>query len=158
MIGTMKQLVFVTIFLFPLMLVGQAKPGLYLTMDMDMEICDHKMKMLKTDQVFCLSEEPLLEYDSFERVGQLVYDSAFSMHRFSIVLTKKGADFVSTIATKLPGHQLALVVNGILVSLIDLDGISYAGSIMIWDVNNSESIVWIHRSLVKGVTKNSRKS
>jgi hypothetical protein len=138
--------------------IGQSKPGIYLTMDPEMGLCDHKMKMLKIQTVHCLSEEPLLEFDSFRRVNEMEYDSLFQMHKFSIILTKKASDYINTIAEKLPGHDLALVVNGILVTTIDLEGITNAGSIVIWDIHDSQSIVWIHRSLVKAVTKNSRKS
>ena len=127
-------------------------------MNYDLELCDHKMKMLKLESVHCLSEKPIIELDSFERVDELVYDSSFQMRKFRIVLTKRAADYVSTVAAKLPGHHLALVVNGILVSIIELDGIQNARSIMIWDLHDSQAIIWIHRSLVKEVTKNSSKS
>ena len=86
------------------------------------------------------------------------YDSLVQMRKFTIVLTQKASDYVNTIAAKLPGHDLALVVNGILVTTINLEGITNAGSIVIWDFHDSQSIVWIHRSLVKAVTKHYRKS
>ena len=123
-----------------------------------MELCDHKMKMINIQTVYCLSEEPLLEYDSFKRVNEMEYDSLLQMRKFTIILTQKASDYVNTIAKKLPGHDLALVVNGILITIIELEGISNAGSIVIWDYHDSQSIVWIHRSLVKAVTKNYRKS
>lgn len=137
---------------------GQSKPGMYLTMDLDMELCDNKMKLLNSGNSYCLSQEPIIEPDLFEKVDALVYDSIFEMRRFRIVLTKKGADYVASIAKKLPGHQLGLIVNGILVSVIDLDGIYSARSIIIWDQNDSQAMEWVHRSLVKHVSKYYKKS
>ena len=137
---------------------GQSKPGLYLTMDLDMELCDNKAKLLNSEQSFCLSQEPIIEPDLFERVESLVYDSIFEMRRFRIVLTKKGADYIATVAKKLPGHQLGLIVNGILVSVIDLEGIYSARSIIIWDKNDSQAMEWLHRSLVNHVSKYYKKS
>jgi hypothetical protein len=133
---------------------GQAKPGIYLTMNLELDLCDRKIKLLNTETVYCLTGQPILEFDSFERVDELVYDSLFEMRKFRIFLTNKGADYVNTVAAKLPDHKLALVVNGILVSVIDLDGIYHAGYIIVWDFSDSQAMEWIHRSLVKSVTAN----
>ena len=132
---------------------GQSKPGLYLTMDLDIELCDNKAKLLDSEQIYCLSQEPIIEPDLFEKVDLLVYDSIFEMRRFRIVLTEKGADYIATVAKKLPGHQLGLIVNGILVSIIDLEGIYSARSIIIWDKNDSQAMEWLHRSLVNHVSR-----
>jgi hypothetical protein len=137
---------------------GQSKPGLYLTMNLDLELCDHKVKLLNSELLYCLSEEPIIELDLIEKVDELVYDSLFEMRKFRIVLTSKGADYVNTVASKLPGHQLGLIVNGILVSLIDLDGIYSARSIIIWDKNDSQAMEWLHQSLVRSVEKSYKKS
>jgi len=149
--------------LFALLIIGQSaisqsKPGLYLTMGFDLELCDNILKLVNSDSVYCLSEEPLIEPDQFQRVDDLVYDSLFEMRKFRIVLTDKGQDYISTIASKLPGHDLALVVNGILVSVIDLEGIGRPRSIIIWDRFDSQSMEWVHRSLVLSVTRNNKKS
>jgi hypothetical protein len=137
---------------------SQSKPGMYLTMDLDMELCDHKVKLLNAEEIYCLSEEPIIELDLFEKVDELVYDSLFEMRKFRIVLTTQGSNYVNTVASKLPGHQLGLVVNGILVSVIDLDGIYSARSIMIWDKNDSQAMEWLHQSLVRSVEKSYKKS
>ncbi len=138
--------------------MGQAKPGIYLTMNLDLELCDHKLKLLNAETVYCISEEPIMELDSFEKVTDMTYDSLFEMRKFRIILTPKGAKYVKTMAAKLPGHQLALVVNGILVSTIDLEGFYGGRTIVIWDQFDSQSMDWIHRSLVKSVTKSYKKS
>jgi hypothetical protein len=138
--------------------IGQAKPGIYLTISQDLELCDHKMKLLNAETVYCISEEPIIELDSFEKVTDMAYDSLFEMRKFRIILTPKGAKYVNTIAAKLPDHKLALVVNGILVSTIDLEGIYSVRTIVIWDQFDSQSMVWIHRSLVNSVTKFHKKS
>ena len=137
---------------------GQAKPGIYLTMNMELDLCYHKIKLLNSPEVYCISGEPILEVDAFEKVDEIVYDSLFDMRKFRIVLTKKGTDYVSTLAAKLPDHDLALVVNGILVSVIELEGISRARTIIIWDKSDSQAMYWVHRSLVKSVTKYHKKS
>ena len=141
-----------------MVVMGQSKPGMYLTMDLDMELCDNKMKLLNSEVSYCLSQEPIIEPDLFERVGALVYDSIFQMRRFRIVLTEKGADYIARIAKKLPGHQLGLIINGILVSVIELEGNYSARSIIIWDQNDSQAMEWVHRSLVQHVTKYYKKS
>ena len=151
------------LFLLLLLLAGQSvisqsKPGLYLTMDFDLEYCDNKMKLINADSVYCLSQEPIIEFDSFERVDELVYDSLFQMRRFRIVLTQKGQDYISTLAQKLPNNDLGLVVNGILVSIIDLDGIYHPRTIVIWDRNDSQAMEWVHRTLVRTVARNNKKS
>lgn len=140
------------------MIIGQAKPGIYLTINQDLELCDHKMKLLNAETVYCISEEPIMELDSFEKVTGMEYDSLLEMRKFLIILTPKGKKYVKTIAAKLPDHQLALVVNGILVSTIDLDGFYSGRTIVIWDQFDSQSMDWIHRSLVKSVTKSNKKS
>ena len=139
-------------------IIGQAKPGIYLTINLDLELCDHKMKLLNAESMYCILEEPIIEFDSFEKVTEMVYDSLFEMRNFRIILTPKGAKYVNTIAAKLPNQKLALVVNGILVSIIDLYGIYNARTIVIWDQFDSQSMDWIHRSLVNNVTKFHKKS
>ena len=149
--------------LLAMLLIGQAstaqsKPGLYLTMNFDLELCDNKMKLINADPVYCLSGEPLLELNSFERVDEMVYDSIFEMRKFRIMLTKKGQDYVSTIAKKLPDHDLALVVNSIWVSIIDLEGVSRPRFIIIWDRYDSQAMEWVHRTLVRSLERNNKKS
>ena len=139
-------------------LLGQAKPGIYITMNLELDLCHHKIKLLNSENLYCLSEEPILELNAFERVEELIYDSLFEMRKFRIVLTQKGADYLSTIGTKLPDHNIALVVNGILVSVIDLDGTSYTRSIIIWDFSDSQAMEWVHRTLIESVTANHKKS
>lgn len=147
--------------LLGLLLVGQlsaaqTKPGLYITMDL--ELCDSPMKLINSDSIYCLSGEPIVEFDLFESVDELVYDSLFEMRKFRIVLNDKGMDYIGTVARKLPDHDLGLVVNGILVSIIDLDGIYHPRSIIIWDKNDSQAMEWLHRSLVNSVARNNKKS
>lgn len=139
-------------------IIGQAKPGIYLTINLDLELCDDKMKLLNAESIYCILEEPIIEFDSFEKVTEMAYDSLLEMRKFHIVLTPKGAKYVNTIAANLPNQKLALVVNGILISIIDLDGIYSVRTIVIWDQFDSQSMDWIHRSLVKSVTKSYRKS
>lgn len=139
-------------------LLGQAKPGIYISMNLELDLCHHKIKLLNSETLYCLSEEPILELNAFESIDELTYDSIYQMRKFRIVLTQKGADYISTIATKLPDHSIALVVNGILVTVIDLDGTSHARSIIIWDFSDSQSIEWVHRTLVDSVTANHKKS
>lgn len=138
--------------------VAQSNPGMYLTMDLELEICDHKLKLLNTEEVYCLSEEPIIKFDLLEKVEEMVYDSLFEMRKFRIVMTTKGANYISTVAKKLPDLQIGLVVNGILVSIIDLEGIYNARSIIIWDYNDSQAMDWVHRSLVRMVEKSYKKS
>ena len=88
----------------------------------------------------------------------MVYDSLVQMRRFRIVLTDKGKDFIGTLARKLPDHDLGLVVNGTLVSMIELEGVNYPGVIVIWDRNDSQAMEWLHRSLVRSVTRYNKKS
>jgi len=138
--------------------ICQSKSGMYLTMDIDLELCENKVKLLNTEQAYCLSQEPIIELDLIEYIDSLVYDSTFQMKRFRMILTLKGADYVTTVAKKLPSHQLGLIVSGILVSVIELEGIYSARSIIIWDQNDSDAMEWIHRSLVNKVNKNYKKS
>jgi hypothetical protein len=138
--------------------VSQSKPGLYLTMDFDPGLCENILKLINSDIVYCLSEEPLIEPDLFQSVDDIEYDSLFGMRKFRIVLTLKGQDYVTTLARKLPGHDLALVVNGILISIIDLEGIYRPRSIIIWDRYDSQSMEWVHKTLANMVSRNNKKS
>ena len=140
------------------LIYGQAKPGLYLTMGLDMELCDHKMKLINTESLYCLSGEPVVEVGLFDKVEEMVYDSLVQMRKFHIVLTVKGRDFISTLARKLPDYHLGLVVDGVLVSMIELEGVNYPGIIVIWDRNDSQAMEWLHRSLVNSVTRYTKKS
>ena len=140
------------------LVIAQAKPGFYMTMDIDMELCHNKMKLINTEVVFCLSEEPVIDLGMIEKVDEMIFDSVYQARKFQIVLTLKGADFISTLARKLPDNQLGLVTNGILVSTIGLDGITKASSIIIWDYNDSQALDWVHRSLVKAVSAYHKKS
>jgi len=116
------------------------------------------MKLLNAESMYCILEEPIIEFDSFEKVTEMAYDSLFEMRNFRIILTPKGAKYVNNIAAQLPNQKLALVVNGILVSIIDLYGIYNARTIVIWDQFDSQSMDWIHRNLVNSVTKFHKKS
>jgi hypothetical protein len=152
---------FITILILSLtgqLIHGQAKPGLYLTMGLDMEFCDHKMKLINTESLYCISGEPVVEVGLFDKVEEMVYDSLVQMRKFHIELTVKGKDFISTLSRKLPDHDLGLVVDGVLVSMIELKGVNYAGIIVIWDRNDSQAMEWLHRSLVKSVTQYNKKS
>lgn len=139
-------------------LLGQAKPGIYIAMNLELDLCHHKIKLINSETLICLSEEPILELKAFEKVDELTYDSLYQMRKFRIVLTQKGADYLRTIATKLPDYNIALVVNGILVSVIDLDETTYTRSIIIWDFSDNQAIKWVHRTLVDSVTANHKKS
>lgn len=149
-------------FLFALLfsiqaVISQAKPGLYLTMGFDLQLCENKMKLINSEIVYCLSEEPLIEPDLFQGIGNIEYDSLYEMRKFHIMLTSKGQDYVTTLSRKLPDHDLALVVNGILISIIDLEGIYRPRSIVIWDRSDSKSMEWVHKSLANMVSRNNKK-
>ncbi len=156
--SAMKTIIIIYLIFIGMLANAQSKPGLYLTMDLDMELCDHKMKLMNTESLFCLSGEPAVEVNLFDRVEELVYDSVAQMRGFSIILTAKGKDFISTLARKLPGHDLGLVVNGMLVSIIELEGVNYPGKIVIWDQYDSQAMEWLHGSLVRSVTRYNKKS
>ena len=154
----MRALIILSFLLISSIATAQSKPGVYMTMDFDLDLCEHQLKLVNTEELYCPSSEPIMEFDLFEKVEEIVYDTIFEMRRFRIVLTLKGRDYISTIARKLPDHDLGLVINSVLVSVIDLDGIYYPGSIIIWDKNDSQAMEWLHRSLVKTVEKYHKKS
>ena len=154
----MKYLLAFTMLIMSLQAVSQARTGIYITNNLDLEICDHKMKLLNAESVFCLSQEPIIEPDSFQSVGKITFDSVYNTRRFKITLTPKGAKRVNTIAAKLPDHKLAVVVDGVLVSVLNLDGIYNARVIVIWDEFDSHSMDWIHKSLNKLLAKGTSKS
>ena len=160
MVEAAMRFVFILILSFTTsaLVTAQSKPGLYLTMDIDLELCDHTLKLINTESLYCLSGEPAVDVDLFDKVEELVYDSVVQMRRFRIVLTTKGQDFIGTLARKLPDHSLGLVVNGILVSVIELEGVFHPKVIVIWDKNDSQAMEWLHRSLVRSVIRPNKKS
>ncbi len=139
-------------------ILAQLRTGLYITTGSNVELCDNKIKLLNEEKVYCLSQEPVLETDSFESIGEILYDSVYNMRQFKIRLTPLGGKRVSAIAQKLPQHKLAVVVDGILISVLNLDGIYNARNIVIWDEFDSHSLEWIHKSLTKRLTKGTSKS
>lgn len=154
----MKGFLLILCITLNLQTLAQARTGLYITTGTDLEICDNKIKLLNEDRIFCLSREPVLEADSFESISKIEYDSLYNMRHFNIRLTPLGGKHVSTIAQKLPQHKLAIVVDGILISVLNLDGIYNARVIVIWDQFDSHSIEWIHKSLSERLAKGMRKS
>lgn len=155
---SLKIIVLAALLMGNLMAMGQARSGIYLTTNLDLEICDHKMKLLNEKTVFCVSEEPILEVTAFENISEISYDSVFQMRQFKITLTALGATHVNTVAEKLPDHKMAVVVDGKLISVINLSGIYNARSIVIWDEFDSHAMEWIHKSLMDDVGKTHKKS
>jgi len=139
-------------------LLGQAKPGIYITMNLELDLCHHKIKLINSENLYCLSEEPILDLNAFERVEEIIYDSIYELRKFRIVLTQKGADYLNTIGTKLPDHSIALVVNNMLVSVIDLNGATDTRSIIIWDYADNQAMEWVHQTLIDRITANHKKS
>lgn len=130
---------------------AQARTGIYLTTHDDEETCENKFKLLNENRIYCLLQEPVLEPDSFESISAIVYDSLYNMRQFKIRLTPLGAKQINSIAEKLPQYKLGIVVDGILISALNLDGIYQARTIVIWDEFDSHSMDWIHKSLSKQV-------
>ncbi len=137
---------------------SQARTGIYITVNIDMEHCDQIVKLLNRETLYCLSQEPIIEPKSFESIGEIKFDSVFNMRQFKIRLTKDGGKQVSALAQKLPQHKLAIVVDGILISLLNLEGIYSSRTIVIWDEYDSHAMDWIHESLQSQVNKYTKKS
>lgn len=155
----LRKSILLTVMMFnSVLIIGQARSGIYITTNLDMEICDHKMKLLNAKSIFCVSEEPILELDAFESISGISYDSVFKMRQFKIILTPLGASHINAVATKLPGHKMAVVVDGKLISVINLSGIYNARSVVIWDEFDSHAMDWIHKSLVDDISKTHKKS
>ena len=136
---------------------AQAKTGIYITIDQPEETCDRNIKLLNSNLVYCISQEPIIELNMVEDISDITYDSVFQMRSFRIKLTSQGSKRVSAVATKLPNHKMAVVVNGILISILDLDGIYQTRTIVIWDAFDSEAIQWIYENLKDQVNQYTEK-
>jgi|GEM_PF-4843228 len=130
-------------------LVGwsQSRTGMYITLDQTEETCERNIKLLNSNLVYCISQEPIIELNMVESISDITYDSLFQLRSFKLKLTSQGSKRVSTIAQKLPNHKLAVVVNGILISVLDLEGIYETRVIVIWDAYDSDAIQWIYENL-----------
>ena len=100
---------------------GQTRTGIYITLEQETETCENNIKLLNSNLVYCISQEPIIELNMVESVTDMAFDSVFQMQSFKIKLTSQGSKRVSTVAQRLPNHKLAVVVNGILIlSLIHI--------------------------------------
>lgn len=126
---------------------SQSRTGMYITLDQTEETCERNIKLLNSNLVYCISQEPIIELNMVESISDITYDSLFQLRSFKLKLTSQGSKRVSTIAQKLPNHKLAVVVNGILISVLDLEGIYETRVIVIWDAYDSDAIQWIYENL-----------
>ena len=149
----MKTIVFSVLILIAEIASGQKVTGIFLPSGIDLSNCKNKYILLNKLTEHCLSNEPAIKFEDFAGVSEIYYHPSEKKRLLDIHLTTKGSKLLKTIITSLGYKEIAIVVNGRLVSIIRVDGSYRTQSISIWDQYDTKTLEWIHKSLVKHIPR-----
>ncbi|MDN5211156.1 hypothetical protein QQ020_03815 [Fulvivirgaceae bacterium BMA12] len=147
----MKQVILFTLILISELASGQQRTGVYLIFNVDISQCQNRFKVFNGEAEFCLSNESAIKFEDFAGVSDIYFHPTLQKRSIDIYLTAKGSKRLQTIISKLGYREIALVINGKLVTVININGPSNTKSILIWDRYDTNTLGWIHRSLAKNL-------
>lgn len=149
----MRGIIFFVLLLVSEIASGQKATGIFLTVDTNLSNCKNKYVLLNGLTEHCLSNEPAIKFEEFAGVSEIYYHPTEKKRLLDIHLTPKGSKLLKTITTTLGYKEIAIVVNGKLVSVIGVDGAYRTRSISIWDQYDTKTLEWIHKSLIKHIPR-----
>jgi hypothetical protein len=122
--------------------------GFYVVLDRKKE-CNNPFKSLTIMSVpLCLSKSPIIAEDDFESVGTIHTDSTRATKYLNLKISKEAYARFLLMARKLPRTNLALVVDGTIVGVIDnLDKVG--NPIPIYSNLYSSDVEWVYQKLKK---------
>lgn len=149
----MKKIVFFVLILICEIAAGQKITGIFLTLDVDPSNCNNNYQLLNRLDEYCLSNEPAIKLEEFAGVSEIYYHPSEKKRLIDIHLTAKGSKLLKTIITSLGYKEIAIMVSGRLVSVINVDGAYRTNSISIYDQYDTKTLEWIHKNLTKRIPR-----
>ena len=145
---------FYTLFLLILLVAfwcdAYAQPettGFYIVLDKKKE-CTNPFKSLTISIPLCLSKNPIIAEIDFESVSTIHTDSVRSTKYINLKISKAAYGKFMLMARKLPRTNLALVVDGTIVGVIEnLESIG--NPIPIYSGMYSSDVEWVYQKLKK---------
>ncbi len=147
----MKRVIFFALILISELAPGQKHTGVYLIFNVEISQCQNRFKVFNGETEFCLSNESAIKFEDFAGVSDIYFHPTLQKRSIDIYLTDKGSKRLETIISKLGYREIALVVNGRLVTVINITGPSNTKSILIWDRYDTNTLSWLHKSLIKNL-------
>ena len=149
----MKRIIFFVVVLTSEIAAGQKTTGIFLTLDIELSNCKNKYVLLNRLTEHCLSNEPAIKFEEFAGVSEIYYHPTEKKRLLDIHLTAKGSKLLKTMITQLGYKEIAVVVNGKLVTVMQVEGSYSTRSVSIWDQYDTKTLEWIHKSLVKHIPR-----
>jgi hypothetical protein len=121
--------------------------GFYVILDRKRE-CKNPFKSMNEGLPLCLSKAPIIAQGDFESISQVFIDSVKQAKYINLKISKGAYDKFLLISKKLPRIDLALVVDGTIVGVLDnLDAIG--NPIPIYANLYSSDVEWVYQKLKK---------
>lgn len=152
----MKKLIILPILIFSIGLTAQKlEEGIYFT-SRSMNECYKKLKLLNTDDYYCILEKPIIELERFYSVSDIYVDSASGMRSIDLKLDSIGKETLKTTTRIFKGRTLGLIVDGKLVSKLFVQSTVSEGIFKFQQTGHSNEIFWIRRKLMDAIKRNKR--
>ena len=140
------------IILIPHIAQSQKPTGIFLTRKSQGH-CTNKKELLNRREYFCLEEKSIVTSADFAAISDIYFETQKGKRNIDIILTPNGSKIVNAYASTFKFGELAVVVKGKLVSIVNIGGASNIKTITVWDRFDSKSVKWIHKNLMASVSK-----
>ncbi len=146
-----NRLIFIVCFLLLKTFPGfsqHAPTGFYMVIA-DKNNCPNMTHTLTGETIYCLPKDPIITESEFEAIGDIIIDKPHKEKRFDLRLSEAGFKTLSTLASKLPDAQVALVIGGHVSGIYESKGQFHKRTMVVRGDINSPDLDWIHDKVVK---------
>ncbi len=148
----LNKILFLTVALFLVLIRtvdGQKmEDGLYMMPNTIAE-CSKKLYLLNTDELHCLMEKPIIPNDNFSTVSEIYLDPSTGQRTIDLQLDSVGTEILKKTTRLLKGRSIGLVVNGKLVTVLNISRTIDQGTFKCYQQGNSNEISWIRNRLIE---------
>ncbi len=101
--------------------------------------CPLSLKLINTEEVYCILDQPVISPDDFLGVSEIYYDETKKISVFNIQLTEAGANKINMLTEGFTQIRLAMVLDNEIISILSPSGNVTNGVVKLWqDGSNAE--------------------
>ena len=126
---------------------GQETTGIFLTLALEKENCEHALQLKNRNEFYCLSNDPVIKLEDLDSISEIYQKYKGLRWHIDIVLSPDGQKTLRELTSLSKRNEIGVVVKGQLVSIIILPGKFNASQITLWDNRKSFLLEWVYQEL-----------
>lgn len=111
--------------------------------------CPLLLKLINTEETYCILEQPIIAAADFVGVSEIYIDEVKKITVFNIQLTEEGAKKINTLTSGFAQIRLAMVLDKQIISVLEPNGKVINGVVKLWQDGSNAEFRRLHQKFVK---------